>query len=405
MHNDDIDGDANIDLRYYWEVIRSRWVIIGCFVFLVTSVTIVASLLMPKMYTAKAVIMPISGAPGGGGLAALAAQVGGLGSLIGLGGGGGSAQQFMAFLTTRILAEQVIVDNNLLPVFFPNEADRPVTMNERAVKSLVGHMNFSENIKAGTITVSAEFEDPKIAANIANAYVSGLQEFINGNALTISKRNRIFLGKQLEENKRNLLEAGKELSAFYRGNKISSIESYIDVPIVKTGKSKARSLHSELDFGKEGDTDEKNRVELDRLQKQKMELKSALQRSSSAQLTKQQDENSNMLDPVDLTKEDPSVDDENWVKNVPQQTYLQYLTLHRGLLVQVNTLLMQQYEMAKVNEMKDEFAFQVIDPARVPEKRSSPRRTRMVMLAFLGSLFVSVAATCLLDKMEKLSRV
>ena len=92
------------------------------------------------------------------------------------------------------------------------------------------------------------------------------------------------------------------------------------------------------------------------------------------------------------------------VKGVPQQVYLQYLTLRRNLLTQINTLLTQQCEIAKIEEAKDELAFQVIDPARVPEKRSKPKRKQMVMMVFVSSLFLSVFTAFFMEYLEKIKQ-
>ncbi len=364
-----------INLLDYWNVIKRRKRLIGLIVGTVTVVTVIVSLVTPKYYKAQAVIMPV-GKGGGGGLAALAGQFGGLASLAGLGGAGGQApsQQFMALLKTRTLAEEMINRHNLMSVLFKKtkaEAEveveesqrskvkgedineRRTTNDERrkkgqavedAVKTLLGsYVKFMDDKKNGTITISAEFKDPKLAAEVANGYVDGLQKFINENAFTVAKRNRIFIEGQLAQNKRELLEAGKELNEFYKGGRVSSVESKIDVPIANSN----------------------TQAVLGDLQKQKEEIENKI------------------------------------VKDIPQQVYLQYLTLRRNLLTQINTLLTQQYEMAKIDEAKDELAFQVIDPARVPEKRSRPKRRQMVMLAFASSLFIGVFAAFFMEYLEK----
>lgn len=394
MHNN-VDGETP-DFHYYWQVINAKKKMIGCVVAVVTVVTVVVSLLLPKHYIARAVIMPL-GARSGGGLAALAGQLGGMDSLVGLGGVGSQtpAQQFLALLKTRTLAEKIIKSGNLLPRFFPKDSNQNFRVDERSVKFLCSRMQFREDKKGGIIEVSAEFEDPKLAADVANEYVSGLQEFVNENSFTVSKRNRIFIGKQLEENKRGLLEAGKDLSAFYKGDKISSIESHIDIPITKNDTPKSKRLPSENVLNKENNIKEQLQLKLEQLQNKKEEIVSVLH---SPQV-----DGTYFLNPAAGLANNVSsaVDDEKFVKNVPQQVYLQYLTLHRSLLVQINTLLTQQYEMAKINEMKDELAFQVIDPARVPEQRSSPKRALMVMFAFAVSSVLSTFGVVLLENIKR----
>jgi uncharacterized protein involved in exopolysaccharide biosynthesis len=58
----------------------------------------------------------------------------------------------------------------------------------------------------------------------------------------------------------------------------------------------------------------------------------------------------------------------------------------------IHQLLAQQYQMAKVDEARDAPLLQVLDAAIAPEKRSSPKRTQMVLMAVVASGF----AMCLL---------
>ena len=64
-------------------------------------------------------------------------------------------------------------------------------------------------------------------------------------------------------------------------------------------------------------------------------------------------------------------------------------------------LLTREYEIAKIEEAKSMPTIQVLDWAIAPEKKCKPRRTRMVLLAGVTSLFVAVVVAfgreCLLS--------
>jgi len=47
--------------------------------------------------------------------------------------------------------------------------------------------------KEGLISVAVEYKDPELAADIANQYTVALQRFLSENALSMAKRNRIFI--------------------------------------------------------------------------------------------------------------------------------------------------------------------------------------------------------------------
>jgi uncharacterized protein involved in exopolysaccharide biosynthesis len=91
-------------------------------------------------------------------------------------------------------------------------------------------------------------------------------------------------------------------------------------------------------------------------------------------------------------------------KNIPQQVYLQYLTLRRDLLGKINILLTQQYEMAKIEEAKEDLAFQVVDPARVPLKRFKPQRRKIVTMAFMASLFLAFFLVFFLEYVQRMRK-
>lgn len=56
----------------------------------------------------------------------------------------------------------------------------------------------------------------------------------------------------------------------------------------------------------------------------------------------------------------------------------------------IYTLISQQVETAMMSEMKEEFAFKVIDPARVPDRRIRPDRSQTVLLSIIVSFFLGI---------------
>lgn len=56
----------------------------------------------------------------------------------------------------------------------------------------------------------------------------------------------------------------------------------------------------------------------------------------------------------------------------------------------IYSLITRQIEMSMMSEVKENFAFKVIDPPRVPDRRIAPQRTRMVAVGLAVSLFAGV---------------
>lgn len=345
----------------YLKILYKRKNIIGLIVMIGTVCVIVYSLIVPKTYLSYAVIMPISG-KGMNTTISATGSLGGLAALAGVGGGTPQNLQFLALLKTRTLAERVIENCDLIPLLSNGGKQADISM-ENLTGDLLSHLDFTNEMKSGVLTITAEFQNPMTAAYVVNCYAQGLQQFINENTFTVAKRYRIFIGEQLYQNKKQLIESGKELNEFYKGNRISSIDSKIDVP-----------LEIELDYK----SFKNDNLIVDSEMQSKMET-----------LKKQKEEVDDFLEKINV--ENVSTDDKqykNIIRSVPQHVYLQYLTLRRNLLTQINTLLTQNYEMAKMEEAKDELAFQVIDPGRVPETRFKPKRRKMVMTGFIVSLLM-----------------
>ena len=365
---------GEISLMELWSIIMKRKKVIMIFVPIITIVVAIYSLLLPKYYAAGAVLMPISSGGGmrvGGGLGALLGGIGGMGM------GDANSKKMMVLLESRTLAEDIVKKHDLATLLLPQRDPKPPNKASRqkikdqevrgAIKALRDGMKFSDNSeKNGTMTVSAEFRDPELVVNIVNWYLQGLQDSISKNAFTSAKLARVFIEKRLAQNKRELFEDGKELNSFYRDGRISSVESNIDIPIVVGSEKIIFPIVASPDM-KIVNTDLNHQKEkLKHLQEQKEKMEQIL-----------------------------------IVEDVPQQVYLKYLTMKLNLLTQINGLLMNEYEMAKIEESKNELAFQIIDPPIVPENRSRPRRRQMVMLAFATSLFVGIFVAFIMEYIEK----
>ncbi len=346
-------NDDEIDLVDLFLVLKKRWKLMAVIVGAACVLAVIVSLLLPEIFRSKAVIMPLQQKSGM--MSALGGDLGGLAALAGIGGmNAGPEAKLMAILQSRSLAEAVINKQGLMQVFFEDSwdadkkswksedpADLP-TM-ELAIEAFRNSVTYEQDKEISTIAINADFKDPELSAKIANAVVAELQDIINQKAFSVSKKNRIFIEGLLRKNKRDFLEAGKAIADFYGKNKVSSVEANLDVDIeVERLKEGARALD----------------VDLDELNKRRAEIEKKIE--------------------------------EMQVKNVPQQVYLQYLEMRREVIAKINALLSTQYEMAMIEESKEDLNFQVIDDAVVPVQRYKPKRKLICIVTFMASLFLAI---------------
>lgn len=312
--------EDEINLLDYWRVIWKRRKLIGYIVAATVLLTAVYSLIIPNVFQAKAVLMPVSakgsGGGGGGGLAALASQFGGLPGIAMP--ASASASEIINLMKSNILRERMIEQHNLLPILFYQQWDAkkqawkkgeggfsfslnplsyisvitkaigpsppPRTAQKKdpdapemwdALRALDGILKVTNNIKENTIVITADFRDPELAAKIVEYAMITLTDFMSSEAKRVATTNRVYLEQQL------------------------------------------------------GTT----------------------------------------MDPF-----------------IKQKTY---------------NLIAEQIETAMMAEVKENFAFKVIDPPLAPDKKIKPKRSQMVMLSFVVALFIGIFVAFFLEYLEK----
>lgn len=346
-------------LSAYLDVLKGRYKLGLAIVVLVTALVGFKQFLKPDMYHAEVVLLP---ATGENDLMALQASL--AGSFFGI-GGGGQASKLKTYLKSRTFAERVVRRFDLLHYYFSDQwDDARKQWKEGVVKppkeadavgifmdQLIVDQRPSDNAMLVRITST----DKDIVGPLANGVVDELQSYTNENSLSSTKKERLFIERQLKERKKEFLDASKEIASFYQNNNVSATYAKIDVPI-----SWSESL--------EGIKSEDPAL-ADRQQDMRKEL-------------------------TDLKNKAAKINDQahksEIVTGVPQQVYLNYQQQKGKVLSSLISLLSQQYEMAKVREVKEDSSFQVIDAAIPPDHPSGPRRLQATIYGFIFSVFLAV---------------
>ena len=147
---------------------------------------------LTPIFTAKTTIIP-PGQNASGGAAALLGQLGGLGALAGGAAGiSTSASQYIAYLESNTLRDQLIEQFKLMERY-------GAKYQEQARQALKGNSKISSDKKSGLIVIEVSDKDPQFAANLANAYVSALSKMLGKMALEDAKSRRQLLEQQINE--------------------------------------------------------------------------------------------------------------------------------------------------------------------------------------------------------------
>jgi len=360
-------------LRLLWESRRFLGRVAGAGLLL----SAVVAFLIPSRYQSVARLMPPDNQSGSGlatAAAALSGQASGLagiaGDLLGL---KSTSDLFVGVLSSRTVADNLIQKFNLQKVY----GDRRM---EDTRKALASHTGTAVDRKSQIITITVTDKNPRRAEAMAQAYVEELNHLVAEVSTSAARRERIFLEGRLKTVNQDLESAEKEFSQFASKNTAIDIKeqgrAMVDAAATLQGQFIA--ARSELEGLRQIYTNSNVRVRA--AEARIAELESQLEKiggkGESSSL-----ESATLTDPLY-----PSI------RKLPLLG-VTYADLYRRTKVQeaVFETLTQEYELAKVQEAKEIPTVKVLDPPNLPDKKSFPPRTLIVLLgtAFAFSLGVT----------------
>lgn len=365
MYQDNGTTDSSAVTNSYFAVFQARRGMIAGVTASAFVLAVVISLLLPKVYSARALVVPSQEDKGI--VNSMLPQLGGLAVLAGGAlGGTTTSDLYVGMLKSEAVKDPVIDRFKLMSVYdISNRLDTYAYMDR--------HIAISAGKKDGIVSISVEDRDPKRAADIANAYVDELQKLTVSISVAGAGQNRTYLDERLAKAKTDLAGAEERLKAFQGKNKAVNVTEQAKASIEGIAHLKAQLALQE--------------VQLATLQRQftddSQEVKSA--RTSIANLRGQ----IGRMEGAGGTSAIPSVGSMPAIGEA-------YARLMRDFKIQENLveILTKQLEVAKLTEARDISPLQVIRKARVPDKKIKPKRGFIIVMstftAFLGSLALAV---------------
>ncbi len=343
------------------------------------------SILIPASYTATTQLMPPDSESSSGiaMVSALAKAGGGPGSLAGdVLGLKSTGSLFVGMLRSESSQLSLVERFDLKKVYGVKlTQDARAQLDERTV--------ISEDRKSGIITISVTDVSPPRAAALANAYVDQLNTLVTDSSTSSAHRERVFLEDRLKVAKQELDQASSELAQFSSQNSTLDMQQMGKAMLDATGNVAAQLIaaESELQGLRQMYTDDNARVQS--LSGRVAELRKQLARMQGGTAAVRTDLNS----PVAAAQPGQPGD-------MPYPTLrslpilgVKYADYFRRAKIQetVYELLTEQYELAKIQEVKETPSVKVLDRARVPERKSFPPR---ILIVVVGTFFAS--STCLI---------
>jgi uncharacterized protein involved in exopolysaccharide biosynthesis len=368
----DLEAEEEINLLELLRVIVRNLPLIFMITTAAVLLSLIYSLTLKNVYTAKATLLPPQKDSGGGASALLASMGGGLAGLAG--GLGGSADLYLGILRSRTVTDAVIKRLDLDTEFKSKNADSTRVTLQGLVKFQAG--------KDGIITISADYKDPVKAALLANTFIDELQKKSIQLNLTKASTERSFLEKRLVMVKQDLKTAEEEMKSFQEKNKTIKADSQAAAAIEGIARLRAEVVTREVQLAamRNSMTDESSEVRtlLAGITKLRSQLNSMSGSSGGGVI--------------------PSVG------NAPS-IGVEYVRRLRELKTQeaLYEQLTKQFELAKINEARDSSSLQVLDEAVAPLRKSKPKRSLIVILSTVTAFFCSVFLVFIKEYLSKLS--
>jgi uncharacterized protein involved in exopolysaccharide biosynthesis len=319
---------------------------------------------LPKQYQASTQLMPPD-SQSNSGMAMLAAMTaktsGGLGAVAGdLLGMKSTGALFIGILRSRTIADRLIDRFKLKQVY----ANR---LEEGARRKLAENTSIAEDRKSGIITITVTDGDPKRSAAIAQAYVEELDRLVAELSTSSARRERVFLEERLKTVKLDLDQAARELSQFASRSGAIDIKEQGRAMVEGATMLQGNLIAAQSELSGLEQIYTGNNVRVRALRARIMELKQQLVKIGGSEGDSAATGGEKSMYPS--------------IRQLPILGFT-YGDLYRRMQIEevVYGTLTQQYELAKVEEAKETPSVKVLDVASVPERRSYPPRTNIVLL-------------------------
>ncbi len=330
---------------------------------------LVVSLLLPKRYTATVTLLPPQqNSPMG---TALAAQLGSMGGMAALAGGGLAALKnpndiFVGMLRSRTVEDAMIQRFELMKEYHKRYLSD-------ARKKFEHYSDVDGDAKDRMIHISVEDSDPHRAAELANGYVDQFQRLSEHLAITEASQRRLFFERELAQAQVNLVHAEEALKLTEQTTGVIQLDSQARALIASAESIRAQITAREVQI-------------------QGMQTYAT---GENAQLVQAQRELEGMR--AQLAKLGGSEDSAAGELIVPKgrvpEAGLEYVRKLRDVKYNetIFDILARQFELAKLDEAKEGALIQVVDPAILPDKRSFPKRSLIVIGAAFVGLLVGIS--------------
>ena len=286
-------------------------------------------------------------------------------------------------LKSRGFAEQIVKEKELLPIIFsdiydPETKTFDITDPERGppqpidgAGAIMGALELGETDE-GAKYIEVSWDDPVIAADLANYTLKALEIYLSENTLTAGQKNLQFIEKQLGKAEKELRQGEEALRNFNTDKKY--FIKFTESEVLAKALIEMQTMHAKAEVDKEVMLQFRNKRSP---QVQQLSLgNEALERQIKNYSNILQNR-SNQVGSLKVEKE--------------------FLTKELEVYQEIYKQLRIQLEQQRLEASKDETLFRVIDPALEPGSPSKPKKRLIVALSAVVSLFFGIFLVFLIE--------
>jgi tyrosine-protein kinase Etk/Wzc len=328
-------------------------------------------LVLPKSYTGSTSILPPQQAQSG--VAAALSQLGGLaGAAGGALGMKNPSDLYLAMLQSKTVADALVERFRLREVY-----GQDFLVDAR--RTLAGKSRFQVD-KSGVIAIEVDAGEPQLAADLANAYVEELHKLTSTLAVTEAAQRRVFFERHLQQAKETLADAEVRLRQAIEAGGLVSVDAQSRATVETVSRLRAQISAKEIQIGAMRAYATASNPDMRRAEQELSSMRQELGRLETGMGSW---ETPDPAPPVGKAG-GSGVGNIRLVREVKYQEVM-------------FELLAKQYEIARVDESKEAPLVQVMDRATPPERRSRPKRTRLVLAAAAVAFLAAVVAAYVRD--------
>ena len=392
----------------------------------ITVISVITAFILPPVYESETRLMPVgeSDLMGSSRFQTLS-QFAGFVDFASIAGGGSARNSLVSILDSDQLRVRVARALNLAERYGVDHPDSSIR-HVLAGRVLRDKLTFAIN-KYDNIVITAEAEDPDLVIGILDETIAQVATIQNQMNLSTARQTRQFVERRMGEARATLRDAQISLTKFQNEYGIIAVveQQAAMVELVARLETEMTLKKAELSAARNFYGGQSSRIR--QLEAEIQALDNQLQRilrpgevapgepaaeepaaEKSAAGGSAADESVADEVPADgLAPDQPAIDDAGVWSRSPSLREMpdlaaEYARLAMDVEIQQSllALLAQQYEQAKINEVREVSSFEVVDPPRDPPK---PTRTKkkIVLAGFIVAVILAAALPILIDSLDR----